>query len=355
MQMEPQENAAELNARFGVVPGDKSPLINGEDVLFFYRGEAGSVYLTGDYNRWALEDSMKRLEGGGFWYIRKSFPQNARLDYKYVVDGKWITDPLNDNVSPGGSGDNSTLVMPEYKSEYARIIREAVPGGSVIRDISYESRYLKKAMRFHVYLPAGFQEGRVNFILYALDGSDYLQYAKIDRVLDYMIYRGELPELIAVLVDPDDRDTEFTLHDPFMSYMVRELMPDVERSYMSGTKPMRKPSYARSVIGVSWGALTAICLAVEKPYPFGRVLSQSGSFWPKDWLIFDRIAASSVRGVKFCLQTGTIHDTEEMNDVMAGLLSEKGYDVDYKKYAETHSWFNWKGHLYEGLLKLYRH
>jgi enterochelin esterase-like enzyme len=336
------------------VTGDSSPIIDGEKVVFFYRGDAGDVYLTGDYNQWALEDKMNRLENGA-WYIRKAFPKNARFDYKYVVDGNWITDPLNQNVSPGGSGDNSTLVMPEYRSDYEKIVRASVPGGRLIRDIRHESRYLRKEMRCHIYLPVGFEQGRINFILYALDGSDYLNYARIDRILDYMIYHGEIPEMVAVLVDPDDRDTEFTIHEPFYNYVVHELMPEVESAYMGGVKAMKRPAFERSAIGVSWGGLTAIYLAAEKPFAFGRVLSQSGSFWPKDWRIFDKVAACPARGIRFCLQTGTIQDTEEMNDAMAGLLKEKGYGVDYQKYAETHSWFNWKGHLNEGLKKLFRY
>lgn len=44
--------------------------------------------------------------------------------------------------------------------------------------------------------------------------------------------------------------------------------------------------------------------------------------------------------IKFCMQTGTIQDTEEMNDAMVNFLKAKGYRVDYNKYAESHSWGN---------------
>lgn len=326
----------------------KSPIINGKKVTFIYRGQAETIFIAGDYNQWELKDKMKKIENRDLWYITKQFPENARFDYKFIVDGNWITDPLNENITPGGAGNNSTLIMPKYRSEYEQIISESMPRGNLIDNLNYYSDYLNTQMKYHIYLPFEYEKNKINNILYVLDGSDYVNFSKINLVLDYMIHKGEIPRLVAVLADPHERTKEYTIYKPYYEYITKELMPAVENRYMN-----YGDSFDRSVIGVSWGGLTSIYLAVNAPGKFNRVLSQSGSFWPKDWQIFDIIKEAVTPQIKFCLQTGTIQDTEEMNDAMFNLLEIKGYPVDYVKYAESHSWGNWKGHLNEGLRELY--
>lgn len=327
---------------------NKSPLINGSEVTFIYKGTADSIYLVGDYNNWELQDKMIKLTNMDLWYITKEFPENARFDYKYVVDGNWITDSLNKNVTSGGAGNNSTLIMPKYKSEYEEIIVADVPRGKVIKDLKYNSNFLKTEMTYSIYLPFGYEKDKTCCILYALDGSDYLNFSNINLIFDFMIQKGEIPNFVGVLVNPHERTTEYTVYEPYYYYVIKELIPNVEAEYTSN-----KSHLDRAVIGVSWGGLTSIYLAVCAPGQFSRVLSQSGSFWPKDWLIFDLVSEAVTPQIKFCLQTGTIQDTEEMNDAMANILTSKGYGVDYVKYAESHSWGNWKGHINEGLKILY--
>ena len=327
-----------------VRPGDISPIVSDEEATFFYTGGAKKVSLAGEYNRWEQETMRQDT---GLWYIRKSFPPDARIEYKYIVDGQWIPDPLN--VSPSDLSDNSTLIMPGYHSDYKTIIQQDIPRGRVIRDRTILSQSMGKEMRYHVYLPPDYLKETLASILYVMDGSNYLHFAHINRVLDYLIDRGDIPAVTAVLTDPDQRDVEYTFYEPYIQYLIGELMPALEREYLGGANQID-----RGVMGASFGGLTAVYLAVSEPYRFRRVLTQSGSFWPKEFALFRQTAEAVTPPIRFCLQTGTIQDTEEMNDVMTEILKAKGYPVDYVKYAESHSWINWRGHLSEGLKKLYQ-
>ncbi len=48
--------------------------------------------------------------------LKLKFPNSARVEYKLIVDGKWITDPLNPNkVDNGVGGENSVFTMPDYQ------------------------------------------------------------------------------------------------------------------------------------------------------------------------------------------------------------------------------------------------
>lgn len=185
----------------------------------------------------------------------------------------------------------------------------------VLRDLWCRSRHLGMDMRYHVYLPYGYTKEKTTHLVYALDGSDYLNFSQAERVFDYLIHREEIPPAVAILADPHERTTEYTLYEPYYRYFHEELMPLVEKEYTDPGAIMD-----RAVMGVSRGGL---------------------------------IKKSEISHLRFCLQTGTIEDTEEMNNVMAEILKKKGCRVHYEKYAESHSWGNWKGHLNEGLRQLY--
>jgi len=324
-------------------PGNSSPHVTDSQATFFYKGDAGTVSLAGEHNRWEQEPMGRDRD---LWVIEKTFPENARIEYKYIVDGEWIPDPLN--TTPSDLSDNSTLFMPGYRSDYRAIIQMDVPWGRLIRDQSVHSKSLNKEMRYHVYLPPDYDRQTQTNVLYAMDGRDYLRFAHINRILDYLIHTGDIPPVMAVLADPYDRDVEYTCYEPYIRYMIEELMPRAEETYLRD-----RGDIDRGVMGASWGGLTAIYLAVSEPYLFGRVFTQSGSYWPGEFKLFHIVAEAVTPPIDFCLQTGTIEDTEEMNDAMAELLRAKGYTVDYVKYAESHSWINWRGHLSEGLKKLY--
>jgi enterochelin esterase family protein len=93
--------------------------------------------------------------------------------------------------------------------------------------------------------------------------------------MDYMITHLQIPKMIAVLIDPDDRNRDYTIYEPYFCYVTEELMPFVEDEYMND-------GFERSVMGVSWGGLAALYLAFQKPHTFQKLLTQSGSYWPHD-------------------------------------------------------------------------
>ncbi|HEX3048846.1 MAG TPA: alpha/beta hydrolase-fold protein [Bacillota bacterium] len=328
-----------------------TPIIHGNDVLFVFHGQAQEVFIAGDHTDWEPADRMRRFPDQDLWYLRKRFPSESRIDYKLVVNGKWINDPFNKTLTPSGFGSNSTLVMPGYQNKFPEI-GDTIPRGRVLWDLHYYSHYLEKHMRYHLYLPnnLGSAHHPPVHAIYAMDGKEYLDYGIIHQVADYMIARNEMSEAIIVLIDPADRTLEYTLYEPYRNYVIQELLPFIESTYLSKEDPS---AIQRTAIGVSWGALTAIFLAISTPGMFNRILSQSGSFWPKNWLIFDLIEREPRQDIRFCLQSGTIGDTEKMNDEMVQLLKWKGYPLEYQKFPEGHSWGNWKGHLYEGLRSLF--
>ena len=81
------------------------PVIVGNSVTFTYVGDASTVLVAGTMNDWA---------GVAMYKVGGSFTYTCRLDagtyeYKFVVDGNWVSDPSNPNVI--GSDKNSYIVV----------------------------------------------------------------------------------------------------------------------------------------------------------------------------------------------------------------------------------------------------
>jgi len=82
-------------------------------VTFSYRPERAEarVFVAGDFNGW--NPTATPLERMGDGYFRATVEiADGRHGYKFVVDGKWIADPLNPAREPDGhDGFNSVLVL----------------------------------------------------------------------------------------------------------------------------------------------------------------------------------------------------------------------------------------------------
>jgi chromosome partitioning protein len=81
-----------------------------DGTLFIVRADnARNVRLAGDFNNWNPDRTPLRM-------IRKSTYQvqvplaPGRYQYRYVVDGRWITDPANDAKAPNPFGEMNSVV-----------------------------------------------------------------------------------------------------------------------------------------------------------------------------------------------------------------------------------------------------
>lgn len=69
---------------------------------------ARKVYLAGSFNYWQKRQiRMKRYDEG--WYL-PVYLENGTHFYKYIVDGRWITDPVNKNIKPDADGNTNSFI-----------------------------------------------------------------------------------------------------------------------------------------------------------------------------------------------------------------------------------------------------
>jgi enterochelin esterase family protein len=179
------------------------------------------------------------------------------------------------------------------------------------------------------------------------------------NVLNNLIYRRELPVMLAVFINPGrrpdqpeptprnwgDRDTnrptEYnSLDDRYARVICNELMPVLHKEYNISKDPER-----HGIGGASSGAIAAFTVAWERPDDFRKVLSFVGSFTnlrgghvypekvresPKKPLrVFFQDGRNDNRGQRRDGSYDPARDWFLQNVRLVEAMEEKGYDINY--------------------------
>ena len=331
------------------------------------------------------ENCMQRLLDTDLWYktyqmrsdLRAAYtlsPNDSLIPYHRVEDWlervkTWQPDPLNPNqiVVPEQPNPLSTFELPDAPPQPWCFPRTDVPVGKM-EETRFYSNSLVNERTVWVYTPPGYTTARDPYgLLVLFDGAAYLHAMNAAHTLDNLLADGLLHPLIGVLVDNVDfaaRAVELGCHPPFATFVVDELMPWVQAHYHVTSDPGQ-----RTVGGLSMGGLAAAHIGLTYADSFGKVLSQSGSFWWKpaedeehEWLT-RQFVVKGRRPLTLYLDVGLL-ETEAsygngpsmvvVNRHFRDVLEAKGYLVHYREYAGGHDYMYWRGSLADGLLALMR-
>lgn len=354
------ESAASVAAKQRIVRAfanaHESPIIEDTRVTFFYISpEARDVVLEGDWTNWQPTAPMAYLPDTPLWYRVERFPRAARLEYRIVVNGHRRLDPRNPRVAPSGFGPHSEVAMPDYQAPREITDTSRIPRGTVEQHWISSHALGDDRRTFWVYLPPRFSPQKHYPVAYFNDGGDYLRHADVPRIADHLIGDDEVLPFIAVLVKPNDREKEYARNNPYVRFLVNELVPWVDQNYPTDPEPA-----ARAIIGASLGALAAAHAARRRPNIFGLVGGQSGFYsYQNDALLRDYAAAPDL-GMRFHLVVGQFETDlngtgQPERDFVAAqrrfvtLLRERGYAVWAAEYPEGHQWGFWRAHLGDAL------
>jgi enterochelin esterase-like enzyme len=330
----------------------KIPYVVGDSVAFLFKGKAKSISWMGDFNAWGYDKNFnvagKQLSNN-IWLLKTAFPQNARLDYKILVNGsEWILDPVNPYQQwsgVGGGSPNSELRMPQWKE----IPTPALPAnaiGNTTDDILFYSNALGYQIMYKIYTPAGYANLEKLPIIYVTDGYEYLhpKMGNMSTILDNLIVEKKIKPIVAVFVDhrePVNRSNnrrmkEMSLNADYLKFFTDELVPHVEQSLKVSSIPSE-----RGIMGTSLGGLNAAYFAFSRPDVFGLSGIQSPSFYtqPQIYKICD--SPESPR-IKVSMTSGVINDASSGTRKMKTILENNACVYYYKEVNEGHSWGNFR-------------
>jgi len=341
------------------------PLVEGDRVTFVWTGHADAVRLRHFIFGLPTSQPFTHVAGTPLWHLTLELPHGSRVEYKIEVetDGnvEWIEDPRNPLRARDPFGANSVVHAQGYAApEWTRPDPEARAG--TVTSHALHSRALGREARFDVYLPARFRATRRYPLLVVHDGGDYFAYAGLKTVLDNLVHRGELADLVVAASHPVQRLLEYADHAPHARFVTDELVP-----WMSAHYPLIDAAEARGLMGASFGAVASLSTAVRAPGHYGRLLLQSGSFAFTDIGLSprgpafepvvrfvnefrDRPARVSERVYVSC---GQYESLIYENRSLVPLLGSTGMEVKYEEAKDGHNWENWRDRLRAGLTWLF--
>jgi enterochelin esterase-like enzyme len=273
-----------------------------------------------------------------------------------------------------------------YRSiQEAAIFAEHLNGS--LRRVSYESRLLKRAQTFIVYLPPSYwkPEGRrrsypVLYLLHGCPGQprDWLVKGDIHTSIERLIGTGKAREMIVVMVDGSGPRGRFdcTLYldngngtYPAEAAFVRELIPLVERRF----RTIKRPE-TRAVLGLSSGGYAALNLGLKHPELFTVLAAQSGYFRAEDdprsvrrvlgsdprlWADnspANRLAeAGTGPRLHIFLEVGTADPGRAATEAFAKRLQQLRIDHVLRVTRGSHTWRYWRSSLPGSLVWVSNH
>ena len=250
-----------------------------------------------------------------------------------------------------------------------------------VETIQLQSKLVNATLPYNVILPADYRTSKttrypVLYLLHGL-GGHYSDWLTRTNVADYAAqYR-------MIVVMPEGNDSWYVdgaagSNDKYESYILKELMPDVDKRYRT-----IQARYGRAVAGLSMGGYGAIKYGLKYPSTFAFAGSVSGAFgvtrytekemggasWEPFLKIFGPVGsetrkANDVFEITRALTPGRIASlpyfyfdcgTEDAaqhfnpNRELSGIFLEKKIPHEYRELPGNHSWAYWDQQVKEVL------
>ena len=342
------------------------PIVEGDRCTFLFRGDADQVHLVQRIIGLPNRLPLRRLWGTDLWYLVLEFPEGSRVEYQIEISRgehhERINDPLNPKLSHSPVGSSSVCFASGYTTpDWTLPDPEARPGQ--LTRLTLRSRALRRDCEVELYLPARFRRTATYPLLVVHDGGDFLQYAAAKVVLDNLIHRLDIAEMLVAFIHAEDRLNEYANSTAHARYVSDELVPLLERDF-----PLVGQRSGRCLLGSSFGAVAALSAANRSPDNYGSLALMSGSF------VFTDIGTDHGGGpafdpvVKFVnryrarprhvadrvfLSCGVYEPLIIRNRSMVPTFESAGMEVRYVEARDGHSWENWRDRLRDALSWIY--
>jgi S-formylglutathione hydrolase FrmB len=260
------------------------------------------------------------------------------------------------------------------------ILCESVAADGRVDTVRLQSKLVNTTLPYNVILPPDYDTARstrypVLYLLHGLTGH-YSDWVSRTNIADYAAqYR-------VIVVTPEGNNGWYTdsatiTTDKYESYILQELLPDVQQRYRT-----IEARYGRAIAGLSMGGYGAIKFGLKSPQTFGFAASMSGAvgvtrFTEKDipalWQesiklfgpfasetrqandlfeIIEKLPAGRVQSLPyFYFDCGT-EDSPLIfpyNRQLAQLMFEKKIPHEYRELPGDHSWAYWDRQVREVL------
>jgi putative tributyrin esterase len=251
-----------------------------------------------------------------------------------------------------------------------------------VETVRFQSKLVNTTLPYNVILPPDYDTSKttrypVLYLLHGLTGH-YSDWVQRTNVADYAAgYR-----MIVVTPEGNDGwyiDSATITTDMYESYILKELIPDVQQRYRT-----IEARYGRSIAGLSMGGYGAIKFGVKSPFTFVFAGSMSGAFgvtrftekdlgarWQDSLKLFGAVGSdtriandlfdmlqklppdrvSALPYFYFDCGTEDVPGIFSFNRELSGLMFEKKIPHEFRQMPGDHSWAYWDRQVQE-ILKI---
>jgi enterochelin esterase-like enzyme len=338
------------------------PIVEGGRCTFLWRGEADEVHLVQRVVGLPDRIPLRRVGATDLWYLVLELPFGSRVSYQIAVRRGEHTelgnDPLNPRVSDSPVGTSSACFAAGYVTpDWIEPDPDAGPGE--LTEIVVPSRALRRDCPVTLYRPAGFRRTGTYPLLVVHDGGDFLRYAAARTVLDNLIHRRDVAEVVVAFLHPEDRLVEYADSAAHARFLTGELVPRLEDEL-----PLVGLPSGRCLLGSSFGAVAALSAAYRAPAVYGSLALLSGSFVSTEVgaadhrdpafdpvvRFVDRYRARPRRVAdRLFVSCGVLEPLITANRAVVPTFEATGMGVRYVETGDGHTWENWRDVLRDAL------
>jgi S-formylglutathione hydrolase FrmB len=259
----------------------------------------------------------------------------------------------------------------------------SAPASTRVQTVQFESKLVGKTLPYNVLLPVDYNQPAAKTkqypVLYLLHGlfGHYTNWLDKTRLVDYTAGSD------VIIVMPEGNDCWYTDSatvptDKYESYIVQELIPDVEKRFRASSARER-----RAIAGLSMGGYGALKFGVKYPEKFVFAASMSGALEAASWTeadlkgleaiwqkllpvygapdsetraandldkLYRELTKERIAALPFVyLDCGTDDRLLQTNRSFADILVKQNIPHEYRQLPGNHSWTYWDAQVQEVL------
>ncbi|MEM9646297.1 MAG: PQQ-binding-like beta-propeller repeat protein [Planctomycetota bacterium] len=337
-----------------------SPLIDGDHVHFFTRGDFKDVAVASEIFGVRQERAMIRVDGTDFFYFGVKLPGSARVSYVYFADFQPMVDPMNERqvasttlmgeMEPTFMGPGETLTLSWFdKGTVAGDLTNAAdhPTGELegrLETIELKSKNMGETIPLSVYLPPGYDDSKQSYpAVFVHDGQVALESGNQAAVVDELIQSEKIRPTIAVFIHRRFYPMQGANGYPEM--FGGELLPKIIKEYR-----VSEDRNDRASMSGGFGAT----LALMSTLPSSGLVGRIGCHSPFAFEMIHPVVAQLsnlpnercrifVQWSKYDLHNPSENwDMAHQSQVIAEFLRDGGHDVSSGSVPMGSDWTCWR-------------
>ena len=353
-----------------------SPEVHADKRITFriYAPKAHEVTVGGDWIPQGLGTGGKMMmDERGVWSLTVGPLPADFYSYTITVDGVRTLDPKNAMIKQGVTTVDNMVFVPGSEADYQAL--KAVPHGEV-RKVWYQSTTMNDQRRLHIYFPPGYDASKGKYpVFYLLHGggdedSGWSTIGRAGFILDNLIAAGKAKPMLVVMPNgslprppvvpgaPPDPAAQLAFQDKFVSELMKDIVPFVEKNYRVQAGPAN-----RAIAGLSMGGGQTTRVISTNPDQFAYAAIWSAGVNPATSPDFEKRAAllldnadKANKNFKLLSISCGDKDTLAINGSknLDEILKKRNIKHEMNITAGGHTWINWRQYLNAYAQKLFR-